>query len=107
MGYLTLLMHGQKVPDVHRRLICQKVSVSRNLSQKVIPSDEDFSCLYPTFTSEVIIFRSKRTKVKPSTLDGNFFNSAVTLMVWSTLRKKRHSHKQRDDVFDDFLRRNF
>ena len=30
---------GQKVPDVHRRLICQKVSVSRNLSQKVIPSD--------------------------------------------------------------------
>ena len=48
---------GQKVPDVHRRLICQKVSVSRNLSQKVIPSDEDFSCLYPTFTSEVITFR--------------------------------------------------
>ena len=23
---------GQKVPDVHRRLICQKVSMSRNLS---------------------------------------------------------------------------
>ena len=35
---------GQKVPDVHRRLICQKDSVSRNFSQKVIPSDENFSC---------------------------------------------------------------
>ena len=32
---------GKKVPDVHRRLILQKVSVSRNLSQKVMPSDED------------------------------------------------------------------
>ena len=31
----------QRVPDVYRRPICQKVSVSRNLSQKVIPSDED------------------------------------------------------------------
>ena len=30
---------GQKVPDVYRRLISQKVSVSHNLSQKVIPSD--------------------------------------------------------------------
>ena len=30
---------GQKVPNAHRRLICQKVTVSRNLSQKVIPSD--------------------------------------------------------------------
>ena len=30
---------GQKVPDVQRRLICQKVWVSRNLSQKVMPSD--------------------------------------------------------------------
>ena len=28
-----------EVPDVYRRLISQKVSVSRNLSQKVIPSD--------------------------------------------------------------------
>ena len=45
---------GQKVPDVHRGLICQKVSVSRNLSQNVIPSDEDFSCVFLTFTSEVI-----------------------------------------------------
>ena len=48
---------GQKVPYVHRRLICQKVSVSRNLSQKAIPSDEDFSCLYPTFSSKGITFR--------------------------------------------------
>ena len=47
----TQTVDGQKVPDVHRRLICQKVSVSRNLSQKVIPSDEDFSCLYPSFTT--------------------------------------------------------
>ena len=48
---------GQMVPDVYRRLICLKVSVSHNLFQKVIPSDEDFSCLYPTLTSEVITFR--------------------------------------------------
>ena len=48
---------GQKVPDVYRRLICQKVSVSRNLSQKVRPSEENFSCLYPTFTFEVITFK--------------------------------------------------
>ena len=66
---------GQKVPDVHRGLICQKVSVSRKLSQKVIPSDKDCSCLYPPFSSEVINFRQKWTKVKPSTLDVNFFNS--------------------------------
>ena len=52
---------GRKVPDVHRRLICLKVSVSGNLSQRIIPSDEDFSCLYPTFTPEVITFRWKRT----------------------------------------------
>ena len=53
----TYTVDGQKVPDVHRRLICQKVSVSLNLSQKAIPSYEDFSCLYPTFSSEVITFR--------------------------------------------------
>ena len=44
-GFLEMYtVDGQKVPDVHRRLICQKVSVSRNLSQMVIPTDEDFSC---------------------------------------------------------------
>ena len=37
---LFYAVDGQKVPDVHRRLICQKVSVSRNLSQKVIPLSE-------------------------------------------------------------------
>ena len=30
---------GQKLPGVHRRLICQKVSVSRNFSHKVLPFD--------------------------------------------------------------------
>jgi len=48
---------GQKVANAHRRLICQRISVSRNLSQKVIPSVKDFSCLYSTFTSEVVTFR--------------------------------------------------
>ena len=75
--FATHTVDGQKVPNVHRRLICQKVSVSRNHSQKVVPSDEDFSFLYLTFSSEVITFRKKWTKVKPSTLDENFFNSAV------------------------------
>ena len=36
---LLYTVDGHKVPKVHRRLICQNVSVSRNLSQKVIPSD--------------------------------------------------------------------
>ena len=55
---LHCTVDGQKVPYVHRRLICQKVSVSCNLSQKVLPSDEDFSCLHPTFSSKVITFRA-------------------------------------------------
>ena len=34
-----ITVDGQRVPDAHRWLICQKVLVSRNLSQKVIPSN--------------------------------------------------------------------
>ena len=45
---------GHKAPNVYWRLTCQKGSVSCNLSQKVIPSDEDFSCLYPTFHQKLL-----------------------------------------------------
>ena len=57
IAWIPLNWCRQKEPDVYKGLICQKVSVSRNLSQKVTPSDKVFLCLYPTFTSEVITFR--------------------------------------------------
>ena len=72
---------GQKLPYFHRGLICQEVSVSPNLSQKAIPPGEDFSCLYLTFSSEVIKYLW--TKVKPSTLDVNYFNRAFLVIFFT------------------------
>lgn len=72
----THTVDGQRVPEVHRRLICRKVSVSRNLSQKVIPSDAWHQKVIQNFNTWNYYLQVKVDMVKPSTLDGNFVNSA-------------------------------
>ena len=73
-----------EVPDVYRRLISQKVSVSRNLSQKVIPSDIIKPEGHKNFYFWSYYHQEICPKGKTIYFRCDFFNSAaVRLVYWS------------------------